>query len=116
VISSLPSGQRISTRLGSIYPAIRVTLIGGATSSTEQVWRPDLQLDCCGDGTGTVAETQAAYIANLVYNSIPTLAGTYATGVIAGAHPNGFILHSAFSDTGRERYIVSLGLLIQDLS
>jgi hypothetical protein len=112
-VAALPSGQRIGTRLGGVYPAIRVTLLGGPPRPAHNTRRPEFQIECCGDGTGGTAEIQASDMARTVEDIIPDLAGTYPQGTIVGAYLIGDILHSAFPDTNRERYIVQAGLIIQ---
>jgi hypothetical protein len=107
-------GGRIGTRLGGVYPAIRVTLLGGSSRQVENTGRPELQIECWGDGSDATAETQAALLAQTIEAEVASLAGSYSVGQIVGAVVYGGILHSApDTTTGRERYILQIGLLTQ---
>lgn len=106
-------GGRVGTRLSGVYPAVRVTLIGGASRAVVNTGRPELQVECWGNGPDGVAEVQASDLARAVEAALPTLVGVYGPGVIAGAATSGGVLHSPDGSTGRERYIVQASLVTQ---
>ena len=106
-------GNRISTRLSGTYPAIRITLLGGPDRAMESTGQPELQVECWGNGSGPSDETQALEIARNVEGFATSLAGSYGPGRIVGAYTLGGILHSPDASSGRERYIVQVGLVTQ---
>lgn len=111
-VSSLV-GNRIGTRLSGVYPAIRVTLVGGPPRRVENTAVPDLQVECWGPGADGPSEAVASNAALAVEAAVSKLPGVYTAGTICGASTSGFIFHSPDGTTSRERYIVTVSLLVQ---
>jgi hypothetical protein len=107
VIGLVPS-TRISTSLGGVFPAIRITLTGGSGWVTLGTWQPSLQWEVWGNN-----EAEAALIADAVADEADDLAGVYAAGRIVGSWPQGHHFHSPDASTNRQRYIGQIGLLTQ---
>jgi hypothetical protein len=104
---------RISDRLGDTYPQVRVTAIGGAGRRVENTGTPEFQVEAWGNGITTTDALAANNIARVADDSVRLLAGSYTAGKIVAAWSIGDILHSPDPVTGRERFIVSVGLIIQ---
>lgn len=106
-------GGRISDRLHNEFPALRITQIGGTGERVEKSGFPEFQLEAWGNGIDAKAAKEANAIARTVRASIPLLPGRYPAGVIVGAWGIADVLHIPDAETGRERFMVSLGLIIQ---
>jgi len=113
-ITASAVGQRIATRL-STYPGIRVTVLGGAARPTDQTGQPEYQIEVWGAGPEPTHETEASTVAGIVEEQVATggLSGTYPLGTIRGSYVIGDLIHSPDPTTRRERYILTIGLLIQ---
>lgn len=106
-------GGRIGTRLGTTYPAIRVTLLGGLGRSVAGTRWATLQWESWGNGTDSVAEHQASDLGRAVEGVVEQLAGVYASGHITSAWLDGLMSHSPDPTSNRERYLGSIGLITQ---
>lgn len=106
-VSGLVS-TRVGTSLGITFPAVRVTLTGGADRLVIATGRPSLQWEAWGS-----SEAEAALVARAVDGVVDELAGTYTSGRIVGSWRQGNYFHSPDASTGRQRYIGQLGLLTQ---
>jgi hypothetical protein len=101
-------GNRIGTRLGGTFPALRITLAGGASPPTEGISSAVLQWESWGS-----SEADAALLAAAVYAAVKALRGTYSAGVIVSAWNQGHYFHSRDQETNRDRYLGQMGLLYQ---
>jgi hypothetical protein len=99
----------------STYPGIRVTVLGGAPRPTDNTGQPEYQIEVWGAGAEPTHETEAASVAGIVEEQVATggLSGVYSLGTVKGSYVLGDIIHSPDPTTKRERYILTIGLLIQ---
>lgn len=107
------SGGRISTRLSSTFPAVRVTLLGGPGRLVENTGQSEFQVEVWGKGGAPEDEIETGDLASLIESEAMKLAGTYSLGTIKGSYSFGDMLHSPDPTTGRERFLLTIGLLIQ---
>jgi hypothetical protein len=101
-------GTRISTRLGAIFPAVRVRLISGPSRPVINTGRPQLQWESWGDD-----EAMAARVAQAIDGVADSLAGIYTPGTIIASWGVGQYFHSDDDATTRTRYIGQIGLITQ---
>jgi hypothetical protein len=107
------TGGRVATRLGAIFPAVRVTLVGGPPHPVIQIGRPELQVECWGNGTDSAAAVQASLIARTIEAALPAIRGEYGTSWVITAYMGSGIIHSPDPDTARERYLFTVGLIVR---
>lgn len=106
-------GGRIATRLSGTYPAVRVAWVGGPSRPTEGTGRPVLQVECWGNGSDAASGEAASQLARAVEGEGDSLSGIYLSGSVVGSYVDGSLIHAPDAGTGRERYIVQVGLVIQ---
>lgn len=106
-------GSRIGTRLGTVYPAVRITLVGGLGRNVSATRWPTLQWEAWGNGTDSVAEHQAVDLGREIEGSVEQLAGVYLSGIIVSAWVDGLMTHSPDPTSNRERYLGTIGLIAQ---
>lgn len=113
LVTSSDGKIRISDRLGDTYPQIRVTAIGGGGRRVENTGFPEFQIEAWGNGITTADALAANNIARVAEDSVRLLAGSYTAGKILAAWSIGDLIHSPDFNTGRERFILSVGLMLQ---
>ena len=99
---------RIATRLGAIFPAVRVRLVSGAGRPVINTGRPQLQWESWADDEAT-----AARVAQAIDGVSDSLSGTYTAGKIISSWVVGQYFHSDDLATTRTRYIGQIGLITQ---
>jgi hypothetical protein len=99
---------RISTKLGAVFPAVRVRLISGPSRPVANTGRPLMQWESWADD-----EAMAALLAQKIDGVADQLAGTYAMGKIVSSWPVGQYFHSDDEATNRQRYIGQIGIFTQ---
>jgi len=93
-------GGRVGTKLGTAFPAVRVTNLGAQWS---QPWetRPEFQVECWGDTQG-----EANLLARTVRAVIPELRGPVASGYVTAAITTLDPRWMPDPDTNRPRYLM----------
>lgn len=112
-ITGQVAAAQIGTALHGIYPAIRITAIGGPARPTIDTGAPEIQWEVWGE---TDAELFVAQTAQIVDEAIESgeLVGTYASvGTIIGTWTVSGPFSSPDPTTSRPRYLGTLGLLSQ---
>jgi len=98
----------ISTKIGAIFPAVRVTLVGGRSQPVIHTGSPTLQWEAWDSD-----EAKAALLARAINEVADQLAGIYSVGKIISSWALGFYYHSPDQETNRQRYLGQIGLLTQ---
>lgn len=99
-------GQRISHKLGGIYPAIRITDVGTMARGPEEELRR-LQIECFADSYD-VAERIAATVVSV----LPEARGTWAGGFCAGAGVESGPFYSPDVDPERHRHQLDIAFAL----
>ncbi len=97
-------GGRVGTRLGGVYPAIRLARLG---SPPGHRWedRPTVQVECWAD-----EQAQADLLARTVVAVTPEVLGAHLQGVVSGWDITLGPLWSPDPTTARARYLIDVQL------